>query len=102
MEVTMGIRKFYENILGNRSLLCITILACIVRAFLLPVISGDYIEYLHPWFLELKENNIPLLNCYCDVEKVAEGELDITLIPFEETNPFVWKKQVDGVWVSAF
>ena len=50
----MGIRKFYENILGNRSLLCITILACIVRAFLLPVISGDYIEYLHPWFLELK------------------------------------------------
>lgn len=52
----MGIRKFYENILGNRSLLCITILACIVRVFLLPVISGDYIDYLHPWFLELKEN----------------------------------------------
>ncbi len=60
-----------------------------------------YLDYA--WgFLELKENNIPLLNCYCDVEKVAEGELDITLIPFEGTNPFVWKKQVDGVWVSAF
>lgn len=60
-----------------------------------------YLDYV--WgFLELKENNIPLLSCYCNAEKTADGELEITLIPFEGTNPFVWKKSLDGIWVSAF
>lgn len=60
-----------------------------------------YLDYI--WgFLELKENNIPLLNCYCNAEQIDTGELEITFIPFEGTNPFVWEKPVDGIWVSAF
>lgn len=60
-----------------------------------------YLDYI--WgFLELKENSIPLLSCYCSAKKDANGTLDVMLIPFEGTNPFVWKKSLDGVWVSAF
>ena len=53
-------------------------------------------------FLELKENNLPLLNCYCSIQKNADNEPVMVLIPFEGTNPLVWQRQTKGVFVSAF
>ena len=52
----MKIRSFYEKLWGNHSLLTITIAAIVLRALFIPVQSGDYVEYLHPWFLELQQN----------------------------------------------
>lgn len=52
----MKIRSFYEKLWGNHSLLTITITAIVLRALFIPVQSGDYVEYLHPWFLELQQN----------------------------------------------
>lgn len=52
----MKIRSFYEKLWGEHSLLSITVAAIILRALFIPVQSGDYREYLHPWFLELQHN----------------------------------------------
>ncbi len=60
-----------------------------------------YLDYI--WgFLNLKENNLPLLDCYCDAEKLQDGELEVTLIPFEGTNPFVWEKSSEDSFIPAF
>ncbi len=65
--------------------------------------SGKRYSLNYVWvFLELTENNIPLLNCYCSAQKNVDGTLDIMFVPFEGTNPFVWKKPVNGIWISAF
>lgn len=52
----MKIRSFYEKLWGEHSLLSITVAAIILRALFISVQSGDYREYLHPWFLELQHN----------------------------------------------
>ena len=54
----MKIRKIcanaYARFFAPYSLVCITIASLVVRMLLFPVRSGDYIEFLHPWFEELK------------------------------------------------
>lgn len=52
----MKIKKFYENLLENHSLIFITMLSLALHIILLPVQSGDYIDFLHPWFMELKQH----------------------------------------------
>ena len=52
----MKIKKFYENLLGSHSLIFITMLSLALHIILLPVQSGDYIDFLHPWFMELKQH----------------------------------------------
>ena len=42
-----------ENILF---LIVITFLAMAMRFFLFPIESGDYLQFLHPWYETLKEN----------------------------------------------
>lgn len=53
-------------------------------------------------FLKLKEDKFPLLDCYCYTSKIADGELDMTIIPFKGTNPFRWEEPSGDVFVPAF
>ena len=50
-----------ENILF---LIVITFLAMAMRFFLFPIESGDYLQFLHPWYETLKENGG--FACYWD------------------------------------
>ena len=47
-----------ENILF---LIVITFLAMAMRFFLFPIESGDYLQFLHPWYETLKETAVCLL-----------------------------------------
>lgn len=40
----------------KRPILWITLAACMVRVPFLWLKSGDYIDYLHPWFEQIKQN----------------------------------------------
>ena len=44
-----------ENILF---LIVVTFLAMAMRFFLFPIESGDYLQFLHPWYETLKENGL--------------------------------------------
>lgn len=54
----MKIRKIcadaYDQVFAPYSLVCITVVSLVVRMMLFPIQSGDYRDFLHPWFEELK------------------------------------------------
>lgn len=56
MKVRKICADIYAQFFAPYSLVCITIVSLVVRMFLFSVRSGDYIDFLHPWFEELKHN----------------------------------------------
>lgn len=50
---TDGSAERLENILF---LVLVTVIAMMMRVFLFPIESGDYLQFLHPWYETLREN----------------------------------------------
>lgn len=58
--------------------------------------------FRHEWgFLEIRHNQLPLLDCYYEMSK-GQNESKFLLIPFKGTNTMVWKKPSDTGYVLAF
>ena len=53
MTLTKSESERLENVLF---LAVVTVIAMMMRAFLFPIESGDYIQFLHPWYETLREN----------------------------------------------
>lgn len=56
MNIRNMYKSFYTRFFSRRSLLFITIVGFCLRMVFFAWPSGDYIEYLHPWFEQIKQN----------------------------------------------
>lgn len=82
-------------------LLCLRLLNTI-GTFNQSVRTKSGVKYVidHAWgFINITENMLPLLNCYCAID---EENQELNLIPFVGTNTLVWSKFNGESFVPAF
>lgn len=56
MNIQKLYRSFYMRFFHQHSLLFISIIGFCIRIIFFALPSGDYIDYLHPWFEQIKQN----------------------------------------------
>ena len=65
--------------------------------------NGKKYEIDHAWgFLQIMENNLSLLNCYCSYKEGDDEKKELFVVPFEGTNSFVWGRLENGNYFPAF